>query len=124
MATTTRCRRATRRYSIPENGTAQVEFDHPAPHGCHYSFPVIDISVSGLSFACSEEISGLESGENLPAVTVRIGGCEMHGEILVMHMTSRSSTSRVVGALFYPAQDADLVKWKSLLAGIEVLQTG
>jgi hypothetical protein len=47
----------------------------------------------------------------------------MRGEMLVMHVTPRTPEKRTIGALFYPAQDVDLTKWKSVVAGIEAVQT-
>ena len=118
--TTTRCRRITRRYAIPPGSAARVEFDYPGPNGRHCSQPLLDLSVSGLSFACADELPGIDSGTTLSPAVVHVGDCDVHGELLVMHVTDGART--IVGALFYPAHDIDLVKWKGVLAGVQALQ--
>ena len=123
MSTQTRCRRLVRRYTIPEGAKAAVEFGYPGPSGPRHDVRLVDISVSGLSFVAGRELAGLGSGTTIPEVVVRFGGCEMRGEMLVMHVTPRTPETRTIGALFYPAQDVDLTKWKSVVAGIEAVQT-
>jgi ribulose 1,5-bisphosphate synthetase/thiazole synthase len=123
MSTQTRCRRLVRRYTISEGAAATVEFTYPGPKGPRHDLSLVDVSTSGLSFVAGRELAGVDSGTTIPEVVVRFGGCEMRGEMLVMHVTSRTPEKRTIGALFYPAQDTDLVKWKSVVAGIEAVQT-
>ncbi len=123
MSPLTRCRRLVRRHPIPEGAAAAVEFAHPGPNGPRYGLQLVDVSVSGLSFDVGQEFPGIGSGTTIPGAVVRFGGCEMRGELLVMHVTSRTPERRTIGALFYPAQDVDLVKWKSVVAAIEAVQT-
>jgi len=123
MSTQTRCRRLVRRYTISEGAAATVEFTYPGPNGPRHALSLVDVSTSGLSFVAGRELAGVGSGTTIPEVVVRFGGCEMRGEMLVMHVTPRTPEKRTIGALFYPAQDTDLVKWKSAVAGIEAVQT-
>ncbi len=116
MAKTTACRRKTRRHRISPGSDARVEFQYPDSSGS--SFALTDISVSGFSFSVPEDGHGLETGAALPGAVVRIGECEIRGELLIMHATAESGT---VGALFYPASDEELVKLKSVIAGIEAV---
>ena len=83
--------------------------------------PLTDISVSGLSFRLTDELPEMEGGTTLSSAVIRLGRCEIHGDLLVMHVTGVGSDETVAGALFYPAKDADLLKLKSAIAGIEAV---
>ena len=123
MATVSQTRRVARRYAISKSHQARLEFSYPGPGGKHYDLALIDLSVSGLSFRCGEELPGLDSGTTLSPVIIRLGKCDIHGDLLVMHVTSGPPSETTCGALFYPAQDADLLKLKSAIAGIEAVAT-
>ena len=115
-------RRVARRYIISNADHARVIFAYPGPGGRRCELALIDISISGLSFRYRDELPDLESGATLSAVVIRLGRCEIHGDLLVMHLTPYSSGETVCGALFYPAKDADLLKLKSAIAGIEAVK--
>ena len=121
MATVSQTRRVTRRYAVTKSHRARLEFDYPGPGGKRYDLPLIDISVSGLSFNCADRLPGLESGTTLSPIIIRLGMCDIHGDLLVMHVTRDPSGGTICGALFYPAKDADLLKLKSAIAGIEAV---
>jgi len=121
MATVSQTRRVTRRYAVSKSHHARLEFDYPGPGGRRYDLPLIDLSVSGLSFVCDDELPELESGTTVSPVIIRLGKCDIHGDLLVMHVTPDPSSETVCGALFYPAKDADLLKLKSAIAGIEAV---
>jgi hypothetical protein len=121
MTTTTACRRKARRHRLSST-EASVEFDYPNPGGHPCRLPLVDVSISGLSFAGTDELFGIEAGTDLSDVTIRVGSCEMRGDLLVMHATPEGVPDAVYGALFYPASDTDLVKMKSVLAGIEAVE--
>jgi hypothetical protein len=121
MATVSQTRRVTRRYAVSTSHHARLEFDYPGPGGRHFDLSLIDISVSGLSFLCGDDLPGLDSGTTLSPVVIRLGKCDIHGDLLVMHVTSGPSNKTTCGALFYPAKDADLLKLKSAIAGIEAV---
>lgn len=123
MATVSQTRRVARRYAVSKSYHARLEFDYPGPGGKHYDLALTDLSVSGLSFRCGEELPGLDSGTTLSPVIIRLGKCDIHGDLLVMHVTSGPPSETTCGALFYPAQDADLLKLKSAIAGIEAVAT-
>ena len=123
MATVSQSRRVARRYAIANADHARVAFEYPGPGGKRCEVSLIDISVSGLSFRYRDELPDLDSGTTLPSVVIRLGRCEIHGDLLVMHVTSDPSGETVCGALFYPAKDADLLKLKSAIAGIEAVKT-
>ena len=120
MTTTTGCRRQQRRRATSGSDSTCVEIKFPQPEGRKYELALVDVSVSGLSFALEDELPGLESGTDLADVVVRMGGdCEIHGELVVMHVTPRGSGRWLCGALFFAATDTDLIKWRSAIAGVE-----
>lgn len=122
MATITKNRRSHTRHPVSPEEVARVGFDYPTPNGKQYEVPLVNISASGLSFLIDpgDELAGLEEGAGLPDAVIRLGECEIRGEMLIMHMTAGPDSRYVCGALFYPATDTDLVKLKSAIAGMEV----
>jgi hypothetical protein len=120
MTTTTRCRRISRRFSIADNADASIELGWPEGAARRVKARLLDISMSGLSFAMPAEAPRLTSGIMVNGVTLRLGRCEIGGDLLIMHVTQRSQ-GPVCGALFYPAGDAELALLKSAIAGIEAV---
>jgi len=117
----TACRRRIRRHAIPATAEARITFAHPGPAAPRRDYRLIDISVAGLSFAVDTEAPSLEDGAEVSRVVVRVANCEITGDLLIMHVTAEPERT-VCGALFYPAAEAELVKLKSLMAGIEAMQ--
>lgn len=118
MATLTKNRRRQVRHRIHGGTEVRVEFNYPNPNGRPISLPVIDISAAGFSFALLEQLDGLDAGNSIAEVTLRIGKRELRGDLIVMHV---SEDRGVCGALFYPATDEDLVRMQYVLAGIEAV---
>jgi hypothetical protein len=56
----------------------------------------------------------------MPDAVIHLGGCEIRGELVVMHLTPQTPTRTICGALFYAACDEDLIKLRSAVAGMEV----
>ena len=123
MPTKAGCRRRQRRFSISETGGGAVEFEYPEPGCRRHCVPLTDISASGLSFNMDEPLPGLESGASINQVLIRLGDCEIRGDLLLMHVTPIFLSTLQCGALFYPATDTDLIKLKSVLAGIGAVQS-
>jgi hypothetical protein len=119
MATTTTCRRTQRRHTAAGTHSAAIEVSYPQPEGKRFLLPLVDLSVSGLSFVFEDELAGIESGTALSDIRIHLGDCEIQGDLVVMHVTERSATQWTCGALFYAASDTDLLKWRSAIAGIE-----
>lgn len=113
------CRRGQRRFKIHESREAWVGFTYPQPNGKLRRLRLLDVSAAGFSFECDLDPGELEVGATVRDTTIQIGDCTLQGELLIMHMTEDVEIG-VRGALFYPATDADLVKLKSLLAGLEL----
>ena len=117
-STTAANRRKTRRHSVSHKQDTWIEFELPRPGGRSYRFPLVDVSVSGFSFALDEDSPTLDNGAGVAGVTVQVGDCALHGDLLVLHVTPTSDTRSICGALFYPADDTELVKLKSVVAGV------
>lgn len=125
MTTRTACRRRQKRHAVVRDPDACVRFAHPYPGGQEYRLTLVDVSPSGLSFqAQPEELPPIESGLSVPDTTIEIGGCEIRGEMLIMHVTEQDDGRYVSGALLYPSEDDDLVKLKAVIAGMEATQPG
>ena len=118
MTRTTACRRRQHRHSVSSD--ARVEFSYPDPEGARHSYTVVDISVSGFSFSMGEPLAGVDIGTSISSAELRVGECVMQGDLMIMHVTPEWS---IVGALFYPATDTDLLKLKSMIAGLEAAKT-
>jgi len=121
MSQTTTCRRRIRRHVLPTRGDASIEFCYPEG-GQRERFRLLDLSVSGLSFLLDQNAPTLEAGLDLSNVVLRVANCEIRGDLLVMHVTADSASQSQCGALFYPASDIELIKLKSVVAGIEAMQ--
>jgi hypothetical protein len=123
MTVRTATRRRQRRYAIQRDKSACVEFEFPSPNGKAYRLPLVNISASGISFALddNDDLALLDSGTTLPEATVRIGDCVMRGDLMLMHLTPDVESRGSCGALFYPGSDTDLIKLRSVIAGMEAL---
>jgi hypothetical protein len=126
MSTITASRRRQRRYPVPPSPTACVEFEYPSPNGAPFRLPITNLSAQGVSFSIGDHdvLAGLEAGTSLPNAAIRVGECRVQGDLVVMHLTPRADATTICGALLYPATDTDLVKLKSVLAGMEAVRQG
>jgi len=123
MPTRAATRRKVHRHAVVLDEGAFVEFNHPMS-GSKCRLPLSDISHSGLSFHGEEgELPAMESGATIEAASLRIRECIIKGDLVVMHVTVRSDSRILCGALLYPATDHDLLKLKAVLAGMEAVQT-
>ena len=119
MATITGCRRKQHRRTTSGSESACIEIKYPQPEGRQHQLALVDVSISGLSFSFEDQLPGLESGTDLHDVLIRMGDCEIRGELVVMHVTPQGPDNWLCGALFYAAGDTDLLKWRSAIAGME-----
>ena len=124
MASITKSRRRQQRHGVARERAAWVKFEYPSPNGREYRLPLTNVSCSGISFRLTdEELGGMEEGTTLSETVLCFGDCMIYGDILVMHVTSDPGGTEICGALFYPKADADLVKLKGVIAGMEVVET-
>jgi hypothetical protein len=120
MTTKSMLRQRDRRYTILRPDKAVVEFSHGRRD---WRLPLVDMSVAGLSFTVDEEVPGLEEGLKLEGVVVRITECQMHGDLVIRRVTEQTDWSTHYGAIFYPAEESDMLKLNGVLAGIEAIHT-
>lgn len=114
----TRCRRSHGRYSLQDHVEGELSFRYPqGGHPC--VMPLRDISRSGLSFVLVHELPGLDVGDSIDGAQLRIGRHEIRGDLLVMRLNPDASSGSVCGALFYPAEDEDILALRASLAELE-----
>lgn len=118
MTTRLARRQRDRRYLILRPDKAAVEFSHGRRD---WRLPLVDLSVAGLSFTVDEEVPGLKEGLKLDNVVVRITECEMRGDLVIRRATAQADWTTHYGAIFYPAEEADMLKLNGVLAGIEAI---
>jgi hypothetical protein len=123
MSLATTCRRGHRRFALPEEAHATVEFDHPYPGGHHCSMRMRDLSASGISFHLAHDLPGIEVGDGIDRVVLRIEGYEIRGDLLVMHLTPDATRGSVCGALFYPRGDRNLRALQALVVELEDVES-
>jgi len=117
--TVTACRRHQRRYRIPEGVDGSVRFTFPHRSGRDIRMTLRDMSRSGLSFHIDEDLDGLDVGDLLGGLEIRLDRHRIRGELLVMHLTPDSRNGSVCGGLFYPASDGDLLAYRALVGDLE-----
>jgi hypothetical protein len=105
------------RFAFLQAKNARVSFCYPNQDGTPIDQPLVDISVSGMSFALERELPLLSRGAVIAGVLVRIGDCEMRGKLLIKHVT-RNGSDVICGAVFYPASEIDMNKLNGMIAGI------
>jgi hypothetical protein len=114
-------RRRHARHAVAPQSGASVEVDLPKAGGLT-SFVLVDLSHSGVSFRAHDAaLHCLDTGTRYDRAVVRLGECVIRGELVVMHVTPEGLAGALCGALFYPESDAELVKLKSAIAGMEAL---
>lgn len=106
-----------RRFALLQSRNARVQFAYPANCERRRDQPLLDISVSGLSFGLEHELPLLARGAVIHGAVVCVGECAMTGKLLVKHVT-RSARQFVCGAVFYPASEIESVKLNGVIAGI------
>jgi hypothetical protein len=113
--TATECRRSARRHAFPE-AEAIIGFDYPRPGEHRCEMPLKDLSNAGISFVLTHELPGIEIGETLRRVALRVNSTVVRGDLLICHLTPGEEPGAVCGGLFYPASDRDVLRLRDLLA--------
>ncbi len=112
-------RRQDRRYALPTDVGAEIEFD--VPDGGHHRLPLLNISVFGLAFFIPEPIPGIEAGIMLADVQIQVGSLVIRGNLAVQHTLRDHLSNHKCGAQFYPASDTDRNELVSLVSRLESL---
>lgn len=106
------------RWSVPRYQQAFIEFDHPV--GKRRRLTVLDVSPAGVCFALPfYGLAGIETSSTLAEVVVRVGACEIEGELVVSHVTRESDQRVLCGGRFYPATALDQLQLQRVLVGLQ-----
>ncbi len=111
--------REARRYTLPTDLGAEIEFD--GPDGGSYRLPLLEISGLGLAFFIPEPIPGIEAGITLADVQIQVGSLVIRGNLALQHTLRDHPSNHKCGAQFYPASDTDRNELVSLLLRLESL---
>jgi hypothetical protein len=119
-----KCRRRHKRFVVPKDAGARVNFDFPraGDHPC--SMALRDISAGGLCFVLEHDLPGLDVGQVIDQSEVLGFGQSIRGELFLMHLTPAATKGAVCGALFFPAGDRNILAWQALVAGLEQRSKG
>ena len=109
-----------RRYSLPTDLGAEIEFD--GPDGGRYRLPLLNISDFGLTFFIPKPIPGIEAGITLADAQIHVGSVVIHGNIVVQHTLPDHPSNYKCGAQFYPVSDTDRSELVSLLSRLSMSQ--
>ncbi len=110
-------KRKDRRYALPADVGAEIEFD--VLDGGHYRLPLLNISGLGLAFSISEPIPELKVGIMLAAAQIHVGSLVIRGNLTVQHILRDHSSKYECGAQFYAASDRDRNELVSLLSRLK-----
>ncbi|MCP3980582.1 MAG: hypothetical protein GY716_14865 [bacterium] len=102
------------RYAL-DGRAAQINFDFPFPHGKSWEGELTRISVAGIAFAIAGLPPGLQPGDKVRQITIRVGEIEIHGDLLVRNVSNDEKHRTVYGALMYPISDADQLRLNCLI---------
>jgi hypothetical protein len=117
--------RAERRYALPTDLRAEIEFD--VPDGGHYRLPLVNISVLGLAFFIPEPILEFGAGIMLNDAQIHVdsqihvGSLVIRGNLVLRHTPREHPSDHKCGAQFYPASDRDRNELVSLLSRLKSL---
>lgn len=114
-----RNRRTLDRHRVPVAMSGAVEFLWPRRRGQKFHARLRDVSYAGLSIILEDDIEGLEVGECLTGLSVKVDGIRFRGELLVMHITPGPQSGSACGGLFYPHADADVLALREAVRQLE-----
>jgi hypothetical protein len=100
-------------------GTAFVEFADPRRERASILGELRRISAAGLAFETDGRASDYPPGTRLGDAVLRVGPCELRGDLVVCNATPLQATSVLFGALFYPVSPETEDRLTALIAGIE-----
>ncbi len=112
--------REDRRYALPTDVGAEIEFD--VPDGGHYRLPLLNISDVGLAFSIPEPIPEIEAGIMLADAQIHVGSLVIRGKLALHHSLRDHPFNPKCGARFYPASDTDRKELVSLLSRLSMSQ--
>ncbi len=112
-------RREDRRYALPTEVGAEIEFD--LLDGGHYRLPLLNISDLGLAFSIPEPIPEIKAGIVLVAAQIHVGSLVICGSLVVQHVVRDHPSKQKCGAEFHPASNTDRKELVSLLSRLKAM---
>ncbi len=110
-------KRKDRRYALPADVGAEIEFD--VLDGGHYRLPLLNIDSLGVAFSMPEPIPEIEAGCMLTAAQIHVGSLVIRGNLVVLHIVRDHPSKQKCGAEFHPASDTDRKELVSLLSRLK-----
>ena len=111
----------TRKHRRHRVESAQLEFDEPS-RGRRRQMPVWDVSLGGVGFSCSGDLTDLARNTTLSSVVICFEACELRCDLTVSHLTEESRFLTRCGADFDSMDEADRKKLHELIARLESRQ--
>ncbi len=112
-------KRKDRRYALPTDVGAEIEFN--LLDGGHYRLPLLNISGLGLAFSIPEPIPEIKAGSILAAAQIHVGSLVIRGKLALHHSLRDHPFNHKCGARFYPAFDTDRNELVSLVSRLDLL---
>ena len=112
-------RRLQHRFILPPDADAALHFHYPPPNGPRLEARVRDVSLSGISMLLPQELSGIDAGDIVKGIEVRVERKTFRGDLLVMHVSPFRDQATVCGGLFYPEGDEDLITIRLVVRALE-----
>ena len=84
--------------------------------------PVTLISLSGVAFRLDAFRMDLGPGGLIKDAVIRVGACEIAGNLAIREVHHTTGSEVEVGALFYPSDIEDENRHMALIAGIEAVR--
>jgi hypothetical protein len=110
------CRRTHRRWVVGPGRTVRIEFEWD---GARHVGLVRDVGPDGVYFEMSSELHGLRLQRPIDGVTIRFETGEIHGDLVLKHVTDGIGAPRGCGASFTAASDADRGTMERFLRGLD-----
>lgn len=111
----TKCGRRSRRHLV-QHARDVIEL---SAEGRSWKLGLLDVSAGGVCFGLEDDGPSLEVGSRVESVVLRLEGTEIHGGIVVSHVTQEFGAGTICGAEFLPATDEDRVTLGSLVERLE-----
>ena len=110
-----KCNRTQRRWIVGPGRTVRVEFELGG--SCRVG-ALRDVGPDGVFFEVPSDSADIERDTRIPGATIRFETGEIHGEILVRHVTSGIDAPRGCGAEFRPSSEDDRAAMEAFLRGL------
>jgi len=119
MSTTAKDRRRDARHEIANRTKARLEIERP--DGTRRQWPLVEVSVSGLSFVASPGDAAFTPGARLEGASLVLGDCRVEGALSVIYVSPKSATESLCGGMFYPRSVTHQARLANVLSGMDLV---